>query len=249
MKTILKALTVGATLCGSATTHADARSFDCSVDGASALSSSDPIEHVVLDVVERSWSVVHLARSGASYQRSAQYRSLLSTGFPDPTWVGINFKRPNVIMVGRLAPRDGQTFIYSERSFDAKIGGQQVYEMDAVCWEHSVPIAPPTVSMQQAPINPAPQAPDRTPLASTAKAAPEPNLNKYSRREICLGTGEADLQAFEYATAQTTDVSLSKGKQVADVAIFNFARKIHEGDGDSAWHAICDNYSPDGRDD
>ena len=67
---------------------------------------------------------------------------------------------------------------------------------------------------------------------------PRPDqLCKYTRKEICLGTRESKLRSLGYMASQGG----SSVKEFEET-LLTFARKLKAGDGDTAWHSLCDSY-------
>lgn len=111
----------------------------CAIQNATAVSDRDPIASISVALDDGKWSVVHKSLGGSSFDRSAQYFIKDRSERREFAWEGMNFKRPQLRMVGTLVPTRSGTWEYSEFIFDENRGGVRTYAMRSFCTAQSSP--------------------------------------------------------------------------------------------------------------
>ena len=73
----------------------------------------------------------------------------------------------------------------------------------------------------------------------TFASAPDADLSRFTRKEICMGADAVSIRSFEYEAQQRGETAWS-----ADNVLTITARRLHEGDSITEWHRICDDFKP-----
>jgi uncharacterized protein YfaS (alpha-2-macroglobulin family) len=139
---IILTLACGVAL-GQPTTKVDRNGtqLECKPQYATSEDTSDPIVSIKLTLSDGNAQVVHIARSGQTFNRADQY-SLNSAVWSNDqfTWNGRNNKKSAVTMIGTAKPMtdDDKWFSYTESVFE---GGsvKKTFEMFSVCTITSQP--------------------------------------------------------------------------------------------------------------
>lgn len=194
---ILAAMTV-ITTCGAALSS-ELR-LECSQIVLVVSGGKDPIDHISVLVLGNIWQVVHTSILGSKYDRSSQYliKAATDANSPQPYWQGQNFKRPNVLMTGRLS-KEGSTYIYSELTYDSLRKGKEIYSMSSTC-KTIQEAAPTPVSSPEPPQKTS----DPSPIKQRTQASEQlsPALNAL-RKDAEAGFSYAQLQlGIIYGTGQ-----------------------------------------------
>jgi len=115
--------------------------FECKPQYTTSPDSNDPVVSVKLTLRDGNAHVVHIARSGQTFNRGDQY-SLSSALWSNNqfTWKGRNNKKQTVTMVGTAKPmtEDDKWFSYTESVFEGG-SANKTYEMFSVCTITSQP--------------------------------------------------------------------------------------------------------------
>ena len=115
----------------------DGGAFECSIVGHTADRDADPVYKINVRVMVNdsgeptSFGVIHTTRSGATYDRSAQYNKDTSIWKTNDrmewNWGG---KRGDLIMIGKLYYNQNEGWMYSERIFENR---REKYAMLSDC--------------------------------------------------------------------------------------------------------------------
>ena len=115
--------------------------LECKPQYATSEDNHDPIVSIRLTLSDGKVDVVHIARSGQTFNRADQY-SLNSAAWSNNqfTWNGKNNKKSTVTMVGTAKPMTGDDkwFSYTESVFEGG-SANKTYEMFSVCTITSQP--------------------------------------------------------------------------------------------------------------
>lgn len=123
----------------------------CTPEPDKTGSPTDPIGTIRISFHNGSWSVVHIAASGARYDRATQYSlSDISTS-AQTAWSGNQFIRPWLTMRGQIFGT-GDQFVYIESLFDARAGGRKTFEMTNPCVSAAVTAPSPAPTALPAPM-------------------------------------------------------------------------------------------------
>ncbi len=113
--------------------------LECVIERATSVETRDPIYKISVKLTlddnlnVEDLSVIHHARSGASYNRADQYTGAQLSQVPghiDYTWTGTLAKSPSKSMKGRLVRTTDMRWAYLEQLSD---GGRSDYSMESVC--------------------------------------------------------------------------------------------------------------------
>jgi hypothetical protein len=107
-------------------------SLQCTPQLAPSPRAKDPIVSIDVTVQEQNWQVVHVAASGARYERAAQYWLRDISSRTSIAWEGTLVTRPQLKMRGEVIGRDGN-FLYRETIYDANKGGAKTMETTSIC--------------------------------------------------------------------------------------------------------------------
>jgi hypothetical protein len=128
---------VAATLNGPATAVAadvtgQAIDLTCKPQQAVTEKPNDPIVAIKVSVRNDVWSITHIAASGASYERSSQYRMKDVSNSAGREWSGNLINRSNLRMAGALSLVGGVP-TYTETLFDDQKSGEIVFVFGGPC--------------------------------------------------------------------------------------------------------------------
>jgi hypothetical protein len=128
---------VAATLNGPATAVAadvtgQAIDLTCKPQQAVTEKPNDPIVAIKVSVRNDVWSITHIAASGASYERSSQYRMKDVSTAAGRGWSGNLINRSNLRMAGTLSLVGGVP-TYTETLFDDQKSGEIVFVFGGPC--------------------------------------------------------------------------------------------------------------------
>ena len=73
----------------------------------------------------------------------------------------------------------------------------------------------------------------------TFASTPDADLDRFTKREICMGADAVTIRSFEYEVQHQGGTAWN-----ADDTLTKSAKRLHEEDRDSEWHRICDGFKP-----
>ena len=98
-----------------------AQNFDlrCTPEPYTSYPARDPIVETHVSLYNGVWNIIHIAKSGATYDRSTQYHILNAVSSNETLWVGTLLNQPWFTMHGEVFG-DGDRFTYVETIFDTR---------------------------------------------------------------------------------------------------------------------------------
>ena len=116
----------------------------CTPQFATAHGYKDPITDIRVRLTPNGASIIHDARSGASYNRTDQYvQESAQWRGQNFIWRGIRLSNPRIAMTGVVELGPNGYYTYRESQFDAGLGGRKTYDMVSLCVESGVSVSPP----------------------------------------------------------------------------------------------------------